>query len=364
MKEEEITCKFRRLEKLAEDRRLENQTLRQMFCETNGMMTKNIGIRVDGELDKEINDGQNVKLSYEEAKYFDENLGGYDKYEDVDVVTDFSKGDGVGLTKLDVEVNNVLPQNSSRGVDESDKSNDVAGSQVDAIDSVISSIVKNVMTRTDRVKKRKPNMFVTPPSSTPRRKKKSIKKNKDLTLISDEGDTSSDEQKLLDEKIELELKKYKGREDFCGCEEVSEKDRKIIIDYLTGEKLRFLFFPIFSQSHWFLLLYKVEKKEFELWNSIDTAKALGSARAYARFLVGYMRIMCGYNMGEDVNRVMCRQQGADMDCGVYTCLWVECYSRDDDVAWTHEKDCTMNSVRARIAASILIDSNGVFGRNV
>ncbi|XP_073158637.1 uncharacterized protein [Henckelia pumila] len=64
-------------------------------------------------------------------------------------------------------------ESESRPINENDGgSGGLATSEVEKMNVFQSSIVDNVRTRTDRVKKKKDLMFVTPPSSTPKRKKK------------------------------------------------------------------------------------------------------------------------------------------------------------------------------------------------
>ncbi|XP_073290974.1 uncharacterized protein [Primulina huaijiensis] len=232
MKEEE-TKKIRGLEKIVEDQFHDIQILKQMCCQTNENMRKDVvGGRVDGKLDEGKNDDKNV--SFEDI---DTDLGGYNEVYHVDFVTNLIKCDDVGFTKLDKELNKVRTEDSSREVvDERDDANGVTGSQEDKVSTIISSIVKNVMTRTNCVKKRKPNMFFTPPSSTPRRNTKS--ECKEYHVISDEGDTSVEDEKISVDKDESKLKNFRDREDFCGCEEVSDKECNIIINYLREEKLR------------------------------------------------------------------------------------------------------------------------------
>ncbi|XP_073021734.1 uncharacterized protein [Primulina eburnea] len=303
IKDAETMYKIKSLEKLVEDQFNEIHMLKQMCCRYDGMVTKNV---VGGRVDCEVNVGKkkdDKNVSFED---FDIDLGGFNGFHDVDVVQNVIKGYGVGLTEVDVEVNKVHTDESSREIiDESNDVNCVSVSQNDTVSNVISSIVKNVLTRTNRVKKRKPDMFVTPPSSTPRRKTKAIVECKEYTVLRDEGDTNTEDEKILADKDELKLKNFRGREDLCGCEEVSEKERNVMMNYLTRERLR---------------------------------------------------------MDKKVNHIFCQQQGADLNCGIYTCFWVECYARDDDEAWNYEKVCTINSFRERIAATILSDDNGLFGK--
>ncbi|XP_073135175.1 uncharacterized protein [Henckelia pumila] len=388
MKEEETAWRIQRLEKTLEDQLREIQRLKEL-CQTSRIISKEIGASLDdGEAVEKKNDDKNVPI-VDELKDFDKYEGGYDESWNINVVADF-KGDGASFSELNVENKIIEDVHLREVVDERNSESDIAGSVEENVSNLISSIVKNVMTRTDRVKKRKPDMFVTPPSSTPRHKTKSIMRDKDFTIISDEESKGTNESGYEDESA---LDIYKGREDFCGSIEVSSDDRKIIMDYLTHEKIcgtvwegerfpifgdqlchllfgkkvrgdiincymqivsgysrkngfdilcmdttlqdsrkqleevnknsmdrcRFLLFPMNRNDHWFLLIYKTETREFELRNSIHTPQALGTARSY-------------------------------------------CYARDDDEKWIYEKDCTMNSVRARIAATILSDKNGLFGK--
>ncbi|XP_073271523.1 uncharacterized protein [Primulina huaijiensis] len=180
MKDAETIYKIKRLEKLVEDQFNEIQMLKQRCCQYDGMVTKNV-------------------------------VGGYNGFHNVDVVQNVIKGDGVSLTEVDVEVNKVHTDESSREIiDESNDVNCVSGSQNDTVRNVISSIVTNVLTRTNRVKKRKPDMFVTPPSSTPRRKTKAIVECKEYTVLSDEGDTNIEDEKISADKDELKLKNFQG----------------------------------------------------------------------------------------------------------------------------------------------------------
>ncbi|XP_075492500.1 uncharacterized protein LOC142530551 [Primulina tabacum] len=198
MKDEETTCKIRRLEKLVEDQFHEIQILRQMCCQSNENMTKDGG---NGLVNVKVDAGKN-----------DDKNGSFEDFD-----TELNKGDDVGFTKLDMELNKVRMEDSSREVvDERDDGNGVTSSQEEKVNNVMSSIVKNVTTRTNRVKKRKPNMFVTPPSSTPRRKTKSDVECKEYRVISDEGGTSVEDEKISADKDESKLKNFRGRQDFCG----------------------------------------------------------------------------------------------------------------------------------------------------
>ncbi|XP_073277690.1 uncharacterized protein [Primulina huaijiensis] len=169
--------------------------------------------------------------------------------------------------------------------------------------------------------------------------------------------TNIEDEKISADKDELKLKNFRGREDFCGCEEVSEKERNVIMNYLTGE--------ILSGSVWEGERFKIFGIDFcdLIFGNALKGNIIDCYMKIATFLVGYMRIMFNYRMDKKVNHVFCRQQGADLNCGIYTCLWAECYARDDDEAWNYEKVCTINSFRARIAATILSDDNGLFGKD-
>ncbi|XP_075479048.1 uncharacterized protein LOC142519914 isoform X2 [Primulina tabacum] len=141
MKDAETTYKIKRLEKLVEDQFNEIQMLKQMCCQSDGMVTKNV---VGGRVDCEVNVGKkdDTNVSFED---FDIDLGGYNGFHNIDVVQNVIKGDGVGLTEVDVEVNKVHTKESSREIiDESNDVNCVSGSQKDTVSNVISSIVKNV----------------------------------------------------------------------------------------------------------------------------------------------------------------------------------------------------------------------------
>ncbi|XP_073290740.1 uncharacterized protein [Primulina huaijiensis] len=191
-----------------------------MCFQTNENMTKDVGGgRVNGKLDEKKNDDKNVYF-----EYFDTYLGGYNKVHDVDVVTDLIKCDDVGFTKLDMELNKVHTKDSSREVvDVRDDAHGVTGSQEDKVSNVIFLIVKNVMTKTNRVRKRKPNMFVTPPSSTRRRKTKSIIECKEYRVISDEADTSIEDKNISADKDESKLKNFRGREVFVVAKKSQTK---------------------------------------------------------------------------------------------------------------------------------------------
>ncbi|KZV32854.1 hypothetical protein F511_18743 [Dorcoceras hygrometricum] len=88
-----------------------------------------------------------------------------------------------------------------------------------------SSIVDNVRTRADRVKKRKGSMFVTPPSSTPRQK----------TRVKKQAFVDVDE--AINSLGEREMDEFRGRADFIGHEKSSDEDRKLVMEFLGKDKL-------------------------------------------------------------------------------------------------------------------------------
>ncbi|KZV41194.1 hypothetical protein F511_44001 [Dorcoceras hygrometricum] len=88
-----------------------------------------------------------------------------------------------------------------------------------------SSIVDNVRTRADRVKKRKGSMFVTPPSSTPRQK----------TRVKKQAFVDVDE--AINSLGERGIDEFRGRADFIGHEKSSDEDRKLVMEFLGKDKL-------------------------------------------------------------------------------------------------------------------------------
>ncbi|XP_073036610.1 uncharacterized protein [Primulina eburnea] len=135
MKDAETTYKIKILEKLVEHQFNKIQMLKQMCCQYDGMVTKNVV--VGGRVDCEVNVGKkdNKNVSFED---FDIDLGGYNGFHDVDVVQNVIKGDDVGLTEVDVEVNKVHTEESSREIiDETNDVNCVSGSQKNTVSNVI-----------------------------------------------------------------------------------------------------------------------------------------------------------------------------------------------------------------------------------
>ncbi|KZV15923.1 hypothetical protein F511_25538 [Dorcoceras hygrometricum] len=137
---------------------------------------------------------------------------------------------------VDVVVLNVVAELDEANKDGNEANKDVEGSEfslskVDEITVFQSSIVDIVRARADRVKKRKGSMFVTPPSSTPKRKTR-VKKQ-----LCSMGEAFVDVDEASNSLGEVELDKFKGRSDFIGHEKSSDEDRKLVIEFLGKEKL-------------------------------------------------------------------------------------------------------------------------------
>ncbi|XP_075485950.1 uncharacterized protein LOC142525522 [Primulina tabacum] len=132
---------------------------------------------------------------------------------------------------------------------------------------------------------------------------------------------------------------------------------------LTGElfrRCRYIIFPINDRWHWFLLVYRRDEGIFKVWNSMHDPFSVGKAKVYTKFLAGSIRHLWGFDfVSELVLREPCRQQGATLDCGVYACMWLECLARDTDEIWSYAQDVKMDTYRARLAATILSDENGL-----
>ncbi|XP_073152725.1 uncharacterized protein [Henckelia pumila] len=170
------------------------------------------------------------------------------------------------------------------------------------------------------------------------------------------------EQVTLDvgQVVEDPLQVYKGRTDFCGHDLVTDSERKAITSFLSREKLEYVLFPIGVRSHWFLLVWNNEKKEFVVRNSIDSSYDRTSARQFVEFLLGYLRLFKDLDLSNcTVGFPKCRVQGPNPDCGVFTCLWAKCYARDDPFTWNHQTDCKIDGIRAYVAAAILSDEYGL-----
>ncbi|XP_073027933.1 uncharacterized protein [Primulina eburnea] len=125
-------------------------------------------------------------------------------------------------------------------------------------------------------------------------------------------------------------------------------------------RCKYIIFPINDRFHWYLLVFKASEGKFLLFNSLHDPFSVGTAKVMARFLSGCVSHISGFTIGSDeILRQRCRQQGTSLDCGVYTCMWIECLCCDTEEIWAYEQDVKMDTYRARIAATIISDGNGV-----
>ena len=66
-------------------------------------------------------------------------------------------------------------------------------------------------------------------------------------------------------------------------------------------------------------------------------------------------------MGPDLIEQECRKQRDDsLDCGVFICLWSECYARDSVEFWEQERIVNIDRLRALYAHTILQDKASTF----
>ncbi|KZV55229.1 hypothetical protein F511_29559 [Dorcoceras hygrometricum] len=128
--------------------------------------------------------------------------------------------------------------------DENEANKDVEGSELslsklNEITVFQSSIVDNVRTRADHVKKRKGSMFVTPPSSTPRQKTRVKKQMLCCTTeyLCSMGQTFVDVDEVINMLGEREMDEFRGGADFIGHEKSSDEDRKLVMEFLGKDKL-------------------------------------------------------------------------------------------------------------------------------
>ncbi|XP_073290647.1 uncharacterized protein [Primulina huaijiensis] len=387
------------------------------------------------------------KMTFESPHDARANFGDF-----VDVVVNAVVSD---LAKEKKELDESHSLNAS--VDESIGGSFVATCEVEKKTISQSSIADHVRARDDRVKKKKGSMFVTPPSSTPRRKRKMTKQ--EVIDVEKKGNTPG----------KVAMDEFQGRSDFCGHEEADDEERKLVTNFLarkeleyvdlpvvvwqdtvmslsgpilchflfgdpveseiinvymrimqkqslhhgfeiycmdtmvqkevltkleqhgkrsmvhrddygaflslmtsftmarlqelTGElfrRCRYIIFPMNDRWHWFLLVYKRDEGIFKLWNSMHDPFSVGKAKVYTKFLAGSIRHLCGFDLvSELVLREPCRQQDATLNCGVYACMWLECLARDTDEIWSYAQDVKMDTYRARLAATILSDENGL-----
>ncbi|XP_073295960.1 uncharacterized protein [Primulina huaijiensis] len=274
------------------------------------------------------------KMTFESPHDARANFGDF-----VDVVVNAVVSD---LAKEKKELDESHSLNAS--VDESTGGSFVATCEVEKKTISQSSIADHVRARDDRVKKKKGSMFVTPPSSTPRRKRKMTKQ--EVIDVEKKGNTPG----------KVAMDEFQGRSDFCGHEEADDEERKLVTNFLARKELEYVDLP----WHWFLLVYKRDEGIFKLWNSMHDPFSVGKAKVYTKFLAGSIRHLCGFDLvSEPVLREPCRQQGATLDCGVYACMWLECLARDTDEIWSYAQDVKMDTYRARLAATILSDENGL-----
>ncbi|KZV34341.1 hypothetical protein F511_35641 [Dorcoceras hygrometricum] len=318
---------------------------------------------------------------------------------------------------VDVVVHNVVDELDEANKDGNEANNDVEGSEfslskVDEITVFQSSIVDNVRTRADRVKKRKVSIM---------------------------GQAFVDVDEASNSLGEEELDEFRGRSDFIGHEKSSDEDRKLVIEFLGKEKLDVIVWedkhmslgghalcsllfrePVESEiinvymrimrqesllngSEIFCMdtnvqqeilehLEKFGKRRkiqdtdyeafvsrlssftrsrlmelneeifrrcreegiFKLWNSKHDAFAVGTAKVYIRFLAGFLRHLSRFNLdSQDLVRERCRQQGPTLNCGVYSCMWLHCLAYDTPEIWKCQQKVDVNAYRVRIAATIL-----------
>ncbi|XP_073042286.1 uncharacterized protein [Primulina eburnea] len=120
-------------------------------------------------------------------------------------------------------------------VDESIVGSFVATFEVEKKTVSQSSIADHVRARDDRVKKKKGSMFVTPPSSTPRRQRK-LKK-QEVIDVEKKGNTPG----------KVAMDEFQGRSDFCGHGEADDEERKLVTNFLARKELEYVDLP---QSFW------------------------------------------------------------------------------------------------------------------
>ncbi|XP_073152520.1 uncharacterized protein [Henckelia pumila] len=125
-------------------------------------------------------------------------------------------------------------------------------------------------------------------------------------------------------------------------------------------RCKYVIFPINDNWHWYLLVYEASSRTFKVLDSMHDPMAMRTARVYTKFLASCIKHLSGFEIfSEPVVREPCRDQGATLDCGVYTCMWLECLARDTVDMWKYAEDVKMDTYRARIAATILSDENGL-----
>ncbi|XP_075521565.1 uncharacterized protein LOC142554772 [Primulina tabacum] len=126
-----------------------------------------------------------------------------------------------------------LEKNTNSG-DNVHVGNDIGEGKEMIIFNTKSSIVKTVQKRTDRLKKKKHPDYLTPPSTTPKRKRK-----QESSLVLDLDDI--DVKDIAESAVEESLQEFRGRHDYDGHDQISKEERDIIEKYLCGDILGFLF---------------------------------------------------------------------------------------------------------------------------
>ncbi|XP_073304604.1 uncharacterized protein [Primulina huaijiensis] len=126
-----------------------------------------------------------------------------------------------------------------------------------------SSIADHVRARDDRVKKKKGSMFVTPPSSTPRRKSKMRKQVNEVTIVVIDvwifcylaeyiaafGLEVIDIEKKGNTPDKVAMDEFQGRSDFCGHEEADDEERKLVTNFLARKELEYIDLLYVSSSY-------------------------------------------------------------------------------------------------------------------
>ncbi|XP_073138157.1 uncharacterized protein [Henckelia pumila] len=131
------------------------------------------------------------------------------------------------------EIKNDVGFDKNDGTVEERKSVSCVGtSKAVIMTSFQSSIVDTVRTRVDRKKKRKASIFVTPPSSSPRPKRKGQKR---CIRLKEKCIVDVDENAKSPMKDDLH--EFKGRTDYYGHEEASDEEKQILTHYLLMEEL-------------------------------------------------------------------------------------------------------------------------------
>lgn len=204
LKQEEDRSELKRFEKLVMKQMADIKILRKRYAELEGekvrRRTKEKRCVVDEsgnkvESEKKV-DKAKEKVNFEPAHDASAHFADFVDVVVQEVVSDLAKE----KNELDGSEFGNRSGNESSG-------RSVAGTSAVEKKTVFkSSIVDNVRTRADRVLKKKGSMFVTPPSSTPRRRRKARKQ--EFVDVEIEGNTSG----------KVSMVEFQGRSDFCGHE--------------------------------------------------------------------------------------------------------------------------------------------------